>query len=295
MTLVTAWVRQNSSLHELVIASDSRIGGGGAWEACPKIVPLPRPATVIAMSGDAVESYAFLLHAINTCHLLEGHRVGRTDLRYLAKKLRDTYADFPSHFHKLVPWEKKPKAPNLKVALFGWSWRRLAFEGYSFSYNRSGVLIMDSIGTLATHRPYPHYLMGDAKSDARVRLNNLAERRRFPIPLRGDPDAPNIAANAFYDWEPLEILLDVIGDRKMDSVGGMPQIARVYQNGECELFVWRAPDGTDHFGGRPVQAAERFDRRIIELGDKGVKISFSDRSIYFGGGVSDNPMPDQAE
>jgi hypothetical protein len=185
VTLVTAWVRQNSSLHELVIASDSRIGGGGAWDACPKIVPLPRPATVIAMSGYAVESYAFLLHAINTCHLLEGNRTGRTDLRYIAKKLRDTYADFPRHFHKLVPWEKKPEVPALKVALFGWSWRRLTFEGYSFTYDRSGTLIMDSIGTLATHRPYPHYFMGDAESDARIRLNAIAERRKLPIPLRG--------------------------------------------------------------------------------------------------------------
>jgi hypothetical protein len=72
MTLVAAWVRQNSTLKELIVAAVSRISGGGAWDACPKIVALPRPATVMAMSGWAVEAYAFMLQAINTCTLLGG-------------------------------------------------------------------------------------------------------------------------------------------------------------------------------------------------------------------------------
>jgi hypothetical protein len=63
----------------------------------------------------------------------------------------------------------------------------------------------------------------------------------------------------------------------------MPQVARVYRYGECEPFVWRTAAGAGFFGGRPVQAAERFDRRILALTEDGVEISFSDRSIYFDG------------
>jgi hypothetical protein len=132
VTLVAAWLRRNSNLHELVIASDSRISGGESWDVCPKIIPLPRPATVMAMSGDAVEAYVFLLHAINTCNLLEGNRTGRTDLGYIARKLRDTYADLRRHVRDLPFGQDKPGVPDLEVAVFGWSWRNLAFMGYRY-------------------------------------------------------------------------------------------------------------------------------------------------------------------
>jgi hypothetical protein len=77
--------------------------------------------------------------------------------------------------------------------------------------------------------------------------------------------------------------MEMIKDGGVRSVGGVPQVARIYQYGECEPFVWRTADGTDYFGARPLQASERFDRRIMTLGDNGVNISFSDRSIYFDG------------
>jgi hypothetical protein len=283
VTLVAAWLRRNSNLHELVIASDSRISGGESWDVCPKIIPLPRPATVIAMSGDAAEAYAFLLHAINTCGLLEGNKTGRTDLGYFARKLRDTYADLRRHVRDLPFGQSTPDVPDLEVAVFAWSWRNLAFMGYRYAYDRSGALRMHPIEMLATDRPYPHHLMGDAAPDARARLTRLMKSRELPLPKRGDPNAPTIAAEAFFDWEPLEILMEMIKDGGVRSVGGMPQVARIYQYGECEPFVWRTADGTDYFGGRPVQASERFDRRIMTLGDNGVNISFSDRSIYFDG------------
>lgn len=283
MTLVAAWVRRNSNLHELVLASDSRISGGESWDACPKIISLPRPATIIAMSGDAVEAYVFLLHAINTCNLLDGNRTGRTGLRYLAKKLRDTYADLRRHVRDLPFDQNEPSVPKLEVAIFGWSWRNLAFMGYGYSYDKSGALRMNPIKALATNRPYPHYLMGDAAFDARRRLGKLIRSRKLPVPKRGDPNASTVAAEAFFDWEPLEVLVEVIEDGAVRTVGGVPQVARVYQYGECEQFVWRTADGSDHFGGRPIQRSERFDRRILTLADEGVKISFSDQSIYSDG------------
>jgi hypothetical protein len=282
MTLVAAWVRQNSNLHELVIASDSRISGGESWDVCPKIVLLPRPATVMGMSGDAAEAYTFMLHAINTCSLLEGNKTGRTDLGYLARELRDTYADLRRHVRDLPFGQTTPDVPDLEVAVFAWSWRNLAFMGYSYAYDRAGALRMYRLITLETDRPYPHYLMGDAASGARARLANLRKSRDLPVPRKGDPNASKVAAEAFFDWEPLEVLVEMIKDDDVRSVGGVPQVIRIYQYGESEPFVWRTADGVDYFGGRPVQASERFDRRILELTDDGVKISFSDQSIYFG-------------
>jgi hypothetical protein len=282
MTLVVAWLRKNGTLHELVIASDSRISGGESWDSCPKIVLLARPATAIAMSGQATEAYAFLLHAVNTCSLLEGNKTGRIDLGYFANKLRDTYADLRNHVKDLPNNQSKPDVPKLEVALYGWSWRHLAFEAYRYTYEQSGALKMHPIN-LAIDRPYPCHLMGDVASAADRRLKRLMLSRGLPRPMRGDPNAANVAAKAFLDWEPLEVLVDMIKDEEVRTVGGVPQVIRVYQYGECEPFVWRTSHGIDYFGGRQVQAVERFDRRIMEFTNGKIKISFSDRSIYFGG------------
>jgi hypothetical protein len=281
MTLVAAWVRRNSNLHELVVASDSRLGGGESWDACPKIVQLPRPATVMAMSGDATEAYAFLLQAINTCSLLDGNKTGRTDLGYLARKLRDVYADIRSHVSDLPAGQTVADVPDLQVGLYGWSWRNLAFEGYSYSYDDVGNLRMHSCGELAYNRAYPLHLMGDGGEGAWRRIGALKEARGLPLPMRRDPEASKIAEAAFFNWEPLEVIVEMSQDISVRTVGGFPQVFRIYQYGEAEPFVWRTEDDVDYFGGRPVQAEERFDRRIIRLKDGNAATSFSDKSIYY--------------
>jgi hypothetical protein len=234
----------------------------------------------MAMSGDATEAYVFLLHAINTCNLLDGNRSGRTDLGYLANRLRDAYMDLREHVEDLPGGQVVPDVPNLDVALYGWSWRHLAFEGYTFSYDKHGGLVRHPLDDLAPNRPYPLHLMGDAAKEARRRINDLRQARDRPVPRRGDPDAPSVAADAFLDWEPLEVLLDMTGDSSVRSVGGVPQVSRIYQYGEVEQFVWRTEAGVDYFGGRPVQPAERFDRRILQLVDGVPSTCFSDQSIY---------------
>lgn len=231
------------------------------------------------MSGKAAEAYAFMLHAINTCLLLEGNKSGRTDLGYLARKLRETYADLRRNVKDLPFGQSTPDVPDLEVALFGWSWRNLAFQGYRYTYDKAGSLRMYAIQALAVDNAYPRFLMGDTARDGQVRLRGLMASRNLPIPWRGAPDASDVAREAFLDWEPLEILCEMIEDDAVRSVGGAPQIVRIYQYGECEPFVWRA-SGIDYFGGRPVQVSERFDRRIVTFVDGRMNISVSDKSIY---------------
>ncbi|GAA4473496.1 hypothetical protein [Phytohabitans houttuyneae] len=285
MTLVVAWLRKNDSLYELVVASDSRISGGESWDACPKVMALPRPGTVMAMSGDAAEAYTFLLQAINTCNLLDGNLTGRTGLRYFAKKLRDAYADLRNHVSDLPFGQKKADTPKLDVAVFGWSWRDLRFEGYSFSYDPEGVLRMHNIPSLRREAAYPLHLMGDAASDARRRIHQLMKVRELPRPMRGDPESSQVAHDAFLQWEPLEVIVEMAQDEEARTVGGTPQVIRIYQYGQAEAFVWRTDDA-DYFGGRPVQSPERFDRRIMRLQQGEVVTKFSDRSIYFGAEAS---------
>ena len=279
MTLVAIWIRQNRTLRELVALADSRLSGGESWDKCPKLLPLPRPATTIAMSGDATAAYAFLIQATNTCLLLDGNQSGRTDIAYLARKLRDVYSDSRANVGDLPVGTTKPDIPNLDVILMGWSWRRLRFEGYSYRYDKLGAIRMTRLKELDSGTPYGVYFAGDARSEARRRLSRLIRKRDYTIPFRGGySDAHEIALQANLDWEPLEILSEMIADKSVRTVGGVPQLVRLYQYGETESFVWRTAEGTDHFGGRPVKKGERFDRRIAQYVEGKLEITLSDQS-----------------
>ncbi|WP_455836934.1 hypothetical protein [Pseudarthrobacter siccitolerans] len=283
MTLVAVWIRKNATLKELVFASDSRLSGGESWDACPKVVQLPRPATALAMSGDATEAYAFLLQGLNTCGLLDGHQIGRTDIGGFAKDLKEVFQDSRRHVSDL-PKGEKAVVPTLDVVLGGWSWRRLQFEAFSYSYDKHGQLSMRPLAdVLDGSRTYGAYFAGDAAPAARKRLKELLKEKDLPVRMSGPSSSLKETGQSYYlDWEPLEVLLEMIEKPAVRTVGGTPQVLKITQNGQTESFVWRTADGEDSFGGRKVLKNERFDRRILTRTDGSLQISHSDRSISFG-------------
>lgn len=240
------------------------------------------------MSGDATAAYAFLLQAINTCLLLDGHEVGRTDISYLASKLRSLYSDSRREVTDLPSWQNEPDVPVLDVVLFGWSWRRLRFEAYSFTYNRHGELVMRRLDDLEEEKPYGVYFAGDASGQARTKIRELLEKKGAPRVQRAQADSKQQAKEANLDWEPLEVLKDLIEDPQVRTVGGVPQMLRIYQYGLAETFVWRDDSG-DYFGGREVKFGERFDRRIARFVDGQVVVQHSDRSIASEAGAAEQP------
>jgi hypothetical protein len=263
VTLIAAWIRKNSNLKELVLASDSRVSGGESWDTCPKLVALPRPATAIAMSGDATAAYAFLLHAINTCTLLDGHQSGRSDIGYLANKLRVLYAASRREVSDLPLGQSAPDVVTLNVVLVGWSWRNLCFEGYSYRYDKNGHLQMRRLPSLAENSWGSFYFAGDASRTAQARTWVRIRNNGYPL-MHDSEDPEKLANETFLNWEPLETLLDVIADPSARTVGGAPQLMKIYQYGECESFVWRDANGS-FYGGREIDEKERFDRRIASF------------------------------
>jgi hypothetical protein len=237
------------------------------------------------MSGDATTAYAFLLQAINTCLLLDGNEAGRTDIRYVADKLRAAFSDLRAQVCDLPSGRSAPDVPRLDVVLFGWSWRRLRFEAYSFRYDRQGELTMQRISSLDVEAPYGVYFAGDAGPRARRRLIELLQDRGIPQIRRGQPDSQILAREANLNWEPLEVLIDLIRDPDVRTVGGVPQLLRIYQYGLAEAFVWRDETG-DYFGGRRVGPTERYDRRIACFDDGQLHLKHSDRSVMATGAVA---------
>lgn len=230
------------------------------------------------MSGDATTAYAFLIQAMNACLLLDGNEAGRTDIRYLARKLRDLYAESRREVGDLRPGQTKADVPELDVVLFGWSWRRLRYEAYSYKYDRMGAMVMTPIRDLEESTAYGVYFAGDASKEAKARLRTILDYADAPRPMSGDPGASEAAKEMVLDWEPLEVLQQLIDDPDARTVGGAPQMLKIYQNGLTEAFVWRDDSG-DYFGGRAVKHGERFDRRVARFVDGQLVLSYSDRSI----------------
>ena len=61
MTLSIAWVRDMNGYQELVVATDSRLRAGYAWDSCPKIMILPRLDSVICFAGQTEYAYPLML------------------------------------------------------------------------------------------------------------------------------------------------------------------------------------------------------------------------------------------
>lgn len=235
------------------------------------------------MSGDAGTAYAFLLQAMNTCALLDGHNTGRTDIKSFAEDLEDLFQDSRNRSHLRIDIQDLPH-PSVDIVLGGWSWRRLRFEGYSYRFDGEGALHMHRLSDLDYGRPYGAYFFGDASASAKRRLREVIEERGLPRPQRGrkGPERTaekQLAADAFLDWEPLEILQEIIADPAHDSVGGPPQVVRSYQYGASEGFVWSDTRKGESFGGRPLLEKERHDRRVIAATDGGFAVTFSTRSL----------------
>jgi hypothetical protein len=75
MTLGMAWARSMGDIRELIVASDSRLGGGQFWDANPKVMLLPRNDCVISFAGDTNDAYPIMLQAYNAIKMFPAARI----------------------------------------------------------------------------------------------------------------------------------------------------------------------------------------------------------------------------
>jgi hypothetical protein len=83
MTLGMAWVRSIGEIRELIVISDSRLGGGQFWDANPKIMLLPRSDCVISFAGSTNAAYPLMLQAYNAIAMYDPAANRRLDIAHL--------------------------------------------------------------------------------------------------------------------------------------------------------------------------------------------------------------------
>lgn len=208
MTLIAAWVRRAQELEELVVASDSRL----TWDQCPKLFPLSRGDGILAFAGDT--SYAYpvvlqLLRSIDEFHGTADRSIQLGELRghlerLITSLLRDV-RDTPSNkidagFELLLA--------GYSVELGKWQiWTsRFDQKNTKFSFQNPSKRTVGAV------------FVGDVAARAHTALGS-----RLRAGGKG-------SANIHLDWEPLDVLRDLIRGGKERSIGGPIQMAKVYRH-----------------------------------------------------------------
>jgi len=73
MTIGVAWVGTLRDREHLFFASDSRVRGGHHFDACPKILTLPRSDCAICFAGETAAAYPLMLQVAQAIGAHEQH------------------------------------------------------------------------------------------------------------------------------------------------------------------------------------------------------------------------------
>lgn len=215
MTLSLAWVRKIGNIEELVIATDSRLRFGCAWDCCPKIFTLPRNDSAICFAGDTMHAYPIMISIKNAIEMYPKLSTRALDIQdarghfiRLITKMRQYIHDLPNHLNS-------PEAPDTFFIFAGYSWASQKFKIWIFRYDKkTDQFIHETPQTIMLNEIA---VTGDDVKEIRKRIfDKMEENGKKP----GDG----------FDMEPFEILRDKIREQSNVAIGGPPQIVKIYKH-----------------------------------------------------------------
>lgn len=234
MTLSAAWIRSVGNSEELVMASDSRLRGGEAWDCCPKILPLPRGDCAIAFAGETWWAYPLMLQMANAIGLHQGSSDRRIDITDLKGHSLRVFEQMLTTVTDLPVGRTRPDRPLETEFLFaGYSWK--------FSQYKIWRLHFDAEIDRYTFRPISPW-GGQAEGTMKTvafagDISEIAEKR-LRVLLR-DRD---LLRSGSFNMEPFEVIRDLIREREHPTIGGAPQVVKVYKFARTQVFGVHWPD-----------------------------------------------------
>ena len=239
MTLSIAWVRKIGDTEELVFASDSRLRSGKAWDGCSKIFPMARGDCALSFAGDTQYAYPMINQAINAVEMYPRARSRAMDIADVRGHLTRVFNDM-RHWTHDYPRGSGAEIPEISLIFAVYSWKSRGFKIWTIVYKKS-----DDAFTFHTAPPYMKnriVFIGDAISEFKKRLYALYSSKNKP---EGDG----------FDYEPFEVLRDMIRENIDPSIGGPPALLKVYSHMNCMPYSLLWPDrksGSGTILGRPL-------------------------------------------
>ena len=256
MTLAIAWVRQVADCQELLVASDSRLRGGYAWDCCPKITTLPRSDSVACFAGSTYEAYPLLLQMREAIGMHQKSRDRAMDIADMKGHTIRVFNQMREYIRDLPAGAPAPEPPEVVFLLAGYSWKRKRFHIWWILFDKHerrftfrsprkwhGVDGLKVIG-----------FAGDYIREAKARLRAIL-RERDKLKAGG------------FDMEPFEVLRDMLRTPDHPLIGGPIQVAKVYEHMNCLPFGVYWPN-RQHGGvtvlGRPLMEYEAVHLPILD-------------------------------
>ena len=261
MTLAVAWERRTGQGSELLFASDSRVRQGGAWDTCPKIFRLPRTDALMAFAGETLWAYPIALQTIATIQDFAASRSGHYDLRATRGHAMRTM----NGMMQSAPSDIQGQEFSFEFLFGGWCWQEQAFRLWRLYWAPYyGEMRHDSVQP--THRLGKSRFIGTRDSGKNNPADEVVGAAKALLSRRLRDRYGILRRGQRLDMEPWEVLLEIIRSGTYDTVGGAPQLAKVYRSMNSTVFsvLWPDRNGKPTLLGRQLLDYEVTDAPQID-------------------------------
>jgi hypothetical protein len=265
MTLVAAWVRNHRTTSELYVASDSRLNGGRAWDIGTKVFDLGRGDSLIAFAGHTADAYPLMLQLQSAVKMHPKIASRAYDLANLKGHVLRIFNAMWKSISDLPHGQQLPDPAEARFILAGYSWRYELFRIWTIYFDKQ--VNEFRFREAPWHRKngggnkYFTFIGDDANPATNRVYEILRERNRIK--------------SFGLQMEPFEVLAEFIRDEAKPSIGGAPQVYKIYKHMNTLPYnvYWPSrKEGTISFGGRQLLPYERnkylaFDPDSFEVSD----------------------------
>jgi hypothetical protein len=265
----------------MFFASDSRLSGGQYFDACPKMLALPRQDSAIAFAGVSGDGFSMMLQlslAIDAFPPAKNRTLGFASMKNHALNIFNEMSKRIST--EVRGAEATFTDPGASFLFGGYDWINKGFALWSFRFDKTAQqYIAHHSSTLCWD-----------KQDHKLAFRSEQRKRHLPIGMiafAGDQAGAarrmlfsrltkRIEAGERIDdleMEPLAVVRDLLkqpAERKpinSQTIGGPPQLIRVSQSAQAtSLAVFWKVDGKRqlHLQGRPCLSYEILDTYSID-------------------------------
>ena len=256
MTLSMAWVRNVGDVQELVMATDSRLRAPFTWDCCPKMLLLARNDCAVCFAGTTYLAYPMMLQMQHALRFHPKYLSRAFDLHQFKTFLLEVINGMRQYMRELPSRRDEVGEDETFFVLAGYSWRYGRFAIWTLHFDKT----IDAF----TFRPASAWagvdayrltaIVGDEVGEAKGRLTEL---------LR---DAGKLKDGGL-DMEPLAVLRDMIRSDSFSSIGGPPQVVKVYRYMNCSPFGVYWPNrgaGQISVLGRPLLQYEQPNCGVLD-------------------------------
>lgn len=250
MTLTVAWVRNRSDVRELVMASDSRLSAGPErWDTSPKVLTFARTDMAVSFTGTTEFTYPAMLQLNRALETHPAMVERRFDVTQVGPLFEDILNQMVGLASSDIQESLAHSLESTRFLLGGFSWKMGEFRIWELAWDQFEGKYRKNRRRYVGNPANQHSVcfLGDGAHAAETRLKSLLSEEFTRPPQKG------------LDMEPLQVLEEFIMDASRPTIGGAPQVVKIYRHLNVEPFsvIWPREDGEPTFAGRPLLEYEK--------------------------------------